>query len=130
MEKWVGNIETQVLDATMNQRSWIIPLSVAFLRASVLPCLKFLFSCANLGHWPNACDIRALVSSNFCWREKSEISRFWFWTQLGISGPNRNHLFLLSPRLSEAVKKPLHSFPENLAEDIFATPGDSRTTLA
>ena len=47
-------------------------LSFVFLRGSVLPCPKFLFSCANSGHWPDSCGkIRTSVSSIFLLERES-----------------------------------------------------------
>src|SRR6266851_1174952 len=39
-----------------NQASEVRIEPIYFLFFSVLPRPEFLFSCTNLGHWPNACD--------------------------------------------------------------------------
>src|SRR6266576_3331758 len=71
---------------------------------SELPRPEFLFLAQVRATRRMPATNRTSVSSNFCWREKFEISRSWFfWMQPGISGPNRTHLFSLSPCLGDSV---------------------------
>jgi hypothetical protein len=46
-------------------------MSFSVLRDSVLPRPKFLFSCANLGHWPDACGKSELLCPRFSAGERS-----------------------------------------------------------
>src|SRR6266576_6695682 len=78
--------------------------SHSLLRVSVLPRTEFLFSCANLGHWPKCLRQTELPCPRISAGERS--SKYpgpGFWMHPGIGGPNRTHLFSLSPCLSDSV---------------------------